>query len=181
MKQTSSPAFIIGVICNGFNNEDLAYYDNEFTLIRKLFKDHVKVIFIGNDGESLPAGTEYTKPVSINHYFKHLYALKVDMLFVPLIQNKFNETSENYNKYLEAALFGIPVITVNQYPYNKIIRDKRNGFIYESREVFIDYLKDLLTNNLELVKICGLNAYERYLQNLTYSPENLVELNAAFE
>lgn len=171
--QLKTPSqLIIGVICNGYNQEDIEYYSNEFRLIEKIFKEHVRVIFIGTDEEFLPPGTEYTKPVSINHYFKHIHALKIDLLFIPLQPGIFNQTSETLNKFFEFALFGIPVITINQEPYSSVINDKRNGFLYESRETFIAYLKEILIDNLPSVKMCGINAYETYYQNHTYSDEN---------
>jgi hypothetical protein len=180
MTKTAQP-LVIGVICNGYNNEDIAYYENEFRLINVLFKDHVKVIFIGSTGELLPEETEYTKPVSINHYFKHIHHLSVDLLFIPLQPTIFNQTSENYNKFMEASLFGIPIMTVNQYPYNSIVKSGRNGFLYESRETFIAELKDLLIDNLTDVKMCGLNAYETTTVRLSYTDENISAMLNAFD
>ncbi len=181
----TTPPFIIGIICNGYNDEDLAYYNAEFKLINKLFKDKVKLMFVGYNPENSTAldgvDYEYTKPVSINHFFRHMHALKVNLLFIPLIQNTFNVTSENYNKFTEAAFFGIPVITVDQYPYNEIINDKSNGYLYANKEEFIQYLKDILINHLPTVQQCGLNAYETYLQELCYIPSTLNVLHAVFE
>ena len=176
---TANP-FTIGVICNGNNNEDIGYYSNEFRLINKIFEDKVRVLFIGMNGGLLPPNTEYTKPVSINHYFRHLYALKVDLLFIPLIKSAFNQKTEDYKKFTEAALFGIPVITVKQYPYSAIIKDKRNGFLYDEREDFIAYLKELLIENLPDVKMCGSKAYETYLQRLSFTYENTIGMINAF-
>ena len=170
---------IIGVVCNGYNKEDIDFYSNEFRLIDKLFEKHVKVVFIGTD--DLPPGSTYTKPVSINHWFRHLFALKIDLLFIPLQQTEYNQSSENTNKAFEISTFGIPVITLDQYPYNRIIKDKRNGFLYESKETFIDYLKVLLVDHLTQIKMCGLNAYESSAQRLSYTEENLIELIKAFD
>lgn len=164
----TKPALVIGVICNGFNQEDIKYYDNEFRLISRIFGDRVRLLFIGTDGSELPPETEYTKPVSINHYFKHIHALQIDLLFVPLIPGVYNETSENINKFLEMALLGIPLITLNQYPYSEKIVDRKTGFLYSSRETFIDYLKDLLENHLPEIKMAGLRAYETVRMNYNY-------------
>ena len=173
--------WVIGVICNGYNLDDIRYYDNEFRLIDKLFKENVKVIFIGADGETLPSGTEYTKPVSVNHYFKHIHALKVDLLFIPLQPTEYNITSENHNKFTEAAMFGIPVMVLNQYPYNDVIKDKRNGFLYESRETFITELKELLVEHLPHIKVCGSNAYETTTFRLSYNDENILQILTALD
>lgn len=166
-------ALVIGVICNGFNQADINYYENEFRLINKIFGDNVRLLFIGTDGKELPQKTEFTKPVSINHYFKHIHLLKVDLLFVPLMPSVYNQTSENINKFLEMAMFGIPLITLNQFPYSQYIVDKRTGFLYPSRETFIDYLKVLLEQHLPEIKMAGLRAYEtvRMHYNYDYNPE----------
>lgn len=164
----TKPALVLGVICNGFNQADINYYENEFRLINKIFGNAVRLLFIGTDGVELPPETEYTKPVSINHYFRHIHLLKVDLLFVPLMPSVYNETSENVNKFLEMALFGTPLITVNRFPYSEKIIDKKTGFLYTSRETFIDYLKVLLEQHLPEVKMAGLRAYETVRMNYDY-------------
>lgn len=159
----TKPALVIGVICNGKNQPDINYYKNEFRLINNIFGDRVRLLFIGystKDANELPPETEYTKPVSIIHWFKHLSLIKIDLLFIPLIPSKRNERSETISKWMEMGLFGVPVITVDMLPYNSVIQDKTNGFLYESRETFIAYLRDLLENRFTSVKMCGLNAYE---------------------
>ncbi len=181
---TTPPIFTIGIICNGYNNEDIAYYKDEFKKINKIYKDKVRLLFIGLPGE-LPelkgVEYEYTKPVSINHYFKHLYALKIDLLFIPIKPSVFNVTSENYNKFIEASILSIPVITLKWYPYELLIRDGRNGFLYENKDKFIDYLKNLIDKFLPEVKKAGSQAYETYLQYMSYSAENTKMLIDAFD
>lgn len=176
-KTETKPALVLGVICNGFNQADINYYENEFRLINKIFGSAVRLLFIGTNGAELPPETEFTKPVSINHYFKHLHALKVDMLFVPLIPSEYNETSENINKFLEMALFGVPLITLYQYPYSETIIDKKTGFLYESRETFIDYLKVILEQHLPEVKMAGLRAYETVRMNYNYDLKDIPSVN----
>lgn len=183
MEPTKQP-FTIGIICNGYNDADILYYVKEFRLINRLFKDRVRLLFIGYNPESNildGINYDYTKPVSINHFFKHLKAMKVDMLFIPAVQSVYNESSENYNKFAEAAIFGIPIITVSQYPYNIIIKDLNNGFLYESRETFIEYIKDLLGKKLHTIKVCGMNALETHLQYLSYDKNTVPSLIEAFD
>ncbi len=178
--------FTIGIICNGNNYNDISYYLNEFRIINRLFKDRVRLLLIGiessvSDPDILP-GVEYTytRPVSMEHYFKHSHALKMDLLFIPLIKTEYNASSENYNKFLEASLFGVPIITVKICPYSLIIKNRENGFLYESKETFIDELKDILVNNLSLIKITGQSALETTLKNFSYNNENVIELINAF-
>jgi len=172
-------AFRIGVIVNGFNLEDIKFYNEQFKRINKLYKDKVSLVFFGYDPEQDKINAlegvnyEFIKPVSVIHYFKQLKALNIDLLFIPLIQNTYNITSENYNKYLELALYSTPVITPDIYPYNTIIKDRQNGFIFGSRESFVSYLVDLLSKNIGLIRLCGNHANEEVLRVFNYSEQNM--------
>ena len=172
-------AFRIGVIVNGFNLEDIKFYNEQFKRINKLYKDKVSLVLFGYDPEQDKINAlegvsyDFIKPVSIIHYFKQLKALNIDLLFIPLIQNTYNITSENYNKYLELALYSTPIIAPDIYPYNTVIRDKQNGFIFGSRESFVPYLVDLLSKNIGLIRLCGNRANEEVLKVFNYSEQNM--------
>lgn len=179
--------FRIGIIVNGYNDEDILYYNEQFKEINRKYKDKVRLVFIGYKPEADRLGMlkgvifEYVKPVSIVHYFKQLNFMKIDLLFIPLINNKFNATSENYNKYLEAGIFKIPVIAPDIYPYHKIIKSGKNGFIYGNREQFIPYLQDLLMTKLKTIKPCGEEAYNLVVNEFNYSEKNIHALSQHFQ
>ena len=97
---------------------------------------------------------EFVKKVSIIHYFKQLRALNIDVLFIPLIKNIYNITSENYNKYLEAALLNIPVLTININPYNKLIQNKLNGFLFNETNDFFRSVEILILDKT-MIKQAG--------------------------
>ncbi len=180
-QEEKSKPFCIGVKVTETNAEDIAYYNEQFREINRLYKDQVKLLFLGyrpeNDKDNMLDGViyEYVKPVSIIHYFKQLKACEVDILFIPLINSTYNITSEDYYKYTEAGIMEIPVLTVEIYPYNKIIAsDKQsdfNGFLYESRDTFIPYLKELLADKVKdgIVKLCGKRAHESVMKSFNYS------------
>jgi hypothetical protein len=89
-----------------------------------------------------------------------------------------NALKLKYKKYLEAGINSIPVIVPNIHPYNRVIHDKQNGFMYGkpddcTNEHFIPYLKDLLLNNFGLIKLCGGHAYEDVKKNFDYSKANI--------
>jgi hypothetical protein len=173
--------FTIGIIVNGTNARDINYYQREFGVINRHFKGKVKVMFIG--GDPLLSGVKYecTKPVSIIHYEKHLRSLNIDLLFIPLEPNNFNLRSEDYKKFGEAAQLQIPVITNNIYPYNAVIENRVNGFLYEGREAFLNYLNDLLVNQFPLIKIAGKNAEDMVVEHLGFSEGNVNEIINAFD
>jgi hypothetical protein len=123
---------------------------------------------------------EYVKPVSTVHYFKQFSSMQIDLLFIPLINDAHNATSEDYPLYLEASAFKIPIIVPDIYPYNKLITDELNGFIFGQRENFIPYLRELLNEKLSMLRPCGLKAQEDVFANFNYSNENIQVLSSAF-
>ena len=177
----------IGIICNETNREDLVYYKKEFISINKLFGNRLELVFFGYNGadgddDNWLEGVnfEYVKPVSIIHYFKQLKALNVDLIFIPLIRNDYNITSENYNKYLEAGCFGIPILTIRIYPYHRIITDKFNGFLYDEKEGLLPYLEHLNTQRA-LIQQVGQNAQDDVKRQFDYTRENIQVLSDLFQ
>jgi hypothetical protein len=179
-------ALRIGIVVNASNLEDIKYYNEQLKMINKLYPNKVMLVLLGYKPEEDTLNAldgldfEYVRPVSIIHYFKELKARTIDLIFIPLIKSLYNATSESYKKYLEAGIHNIPVIAPNIYPYNKVIRDKQNGFIYDKREDFIPYLKDLLLNHLGLLKLCGIHANEDVLTNFNYSKKNIDIISHVF-
>lgn len=184
----------MGIIVNETNAEDILYYNEEFKKINEIFGDKVKLIFYGykkdEDKLNILDGVtyDYIKPVSIIHYFKQLKALELDLLFIPLIsdikafpiQTKYNVTSENYNKFLEVGIFKVPILTVNTYPYNLLLKDNMNAFIYPSKEVFIEYFKDLIEKKQAIIKLCGSHVYDLVTKDFNFSVENIKLLSSVF-
>jgi len=168
----------IGIICSQNNYIDIKAYNEEFRKINEKYGDYVTLIFIGydykEDKKNILDGVnfEYTEQVSIIQYFKQLQSLELDLIFIPLDRNLYNVTSENLNKYLESGLFSIPVIVDDMFPYNQIILNERNGFLYKSRQNFITELHKIL-NNLDLIKVVSIEVKKDVLRSYTYSDANV--------
>ena len=175
--------FRIGIICNESNVEDITAYKKEFIIINERFGDKIELVLVGYNGQDEKlleeVEFEYIKPVSIIHYFKQIKALKLNLIFVPLIRNVYNITSENYNKYLEAGLMKIPILALNIFPYNKIIKDKMNGFIYQDKGEFIAII-DMFMRERDLISLVGQNAEKDVLENFNYSEDNIKVLSDLF-
>lgn len=169
------------------NDEDILYYNEQLKEINKIYREKIRIVVLGykkeNDRINMLDGViyEYVKPVSIIHYFKQLSSMEINLLFIPLINNQYNATSENYNKYMEAGTFKIPIIAPDINPYNKVIKNEVNGFIFGNREEFIPFLHDLLRNKFPLIKTCGINAQEDVFTNFNYSPDNIHLLSSYFQ
>lgn len=178
--------FHIGVICSNTNKSDVLYYLQEFVKIKEQYGSKVNFTFFGCDSsKDKPYAKlsaiehQFIKPVSVVHYFKQLKSLDFDVLFIPLIPSNFNATSENYNKYLEAGLFGIPVIVLNIFPYKDIIIDKRNGFLLNSKEEFVSLVGEML-DRVDGVRSVGQNAKKDVCDNFVYSQEKVKLLSSQF-
>lgn len=168
----------VGIICKDTNREDLLEYKDELISINHKLGGRVELVLFGyngvdEEGDWLKGvNFEFVKPCGITHYFKQLSSLNLDLVFVPLTKTKYNVTSENYNKFLEAGLFQIPLVTVGIFPYQKIIQDKVNGFLYKEKHELIPLLEHLHIQR-KLVQDVGRNAYHDVTTEFNYSPENM--------
>jgi glycosyltransferase involved in cell wall biosynthesis len=163
----------VGIIATNYTWEDISSYKEQFKKIKTELGTKVKFFVFGFDGVDIetnkkcfPEGFdfEFVKPCTIIHYYKQLRNLQLDLLFVPLRKNTFNETSENYNKFLEAGLFNIPTMVYDIFPYNQIIKNGDNGIILTKKDEFVERLKFFVENRTELSRI-GNNANKFVLDN----------------
>jgi hypothetical protein len=167
----------IGIICSTNNIYDIQSYNNEFQMINETYGDNINLIFINydyeNDQKKILDGVnfEYVK-VSMIHFFKELQLLNLDLIFVPLMKNNFNITSENTDKYLESSIFKIPLIVDDMFPYNQIIVHQRNGFLYKGKGNFMQEL-DIILNNPDLIKNVGEQSKIDTRRNYTFTQNNI--------
>ena len=175
----------IGVICTKGNYGDIKEYNEDFQKINEKYGDDVTLVFVGydydEDKDKILDGVnfEYIKQVSIIHFFKQLRSLNLDMVFVPLRKTLFNITSETINKYLECGILSIPIITLDIAPYNQIILNQRNGFIYENKENFLNDLHSIL-NNPDLVKSVSEQSRVDVMNNYTYNDRTIDLINTVY-
>lgn len=168
----------IGIIVSPNNYSDLKHYNQDFKTINEKYGDDVNLIFIGydykEDEQKILDGVnfEYTEQVSIIHFFKQLQSLELDMVFIPLEKNVYNITTENINKYLECGLLNIPILVEDMFPYNYVIVNERNGFIYKGRENFLTEFNRIL-NNPDLVKAVSMETKKDIIRSYTYTDKNI--------
>lgn len=175
----------IGIICSTNNYHDIKHYNDEFRKINSAYGDNVTLIFVGYDYDEDKANIlegvnfEYVKQVSIIHYFKQLQSLDLDLVIVPLDKNVHNLTSENFNKYLECGLFKIPIIVDDMFPYNHIILNQRNGFLFKGKENFMNELHSILSN-YDLIKSVGEESRNDVINKYTYTQENIDVISSIY-
>lgn len=182
--QKSNKKLKIGIIATEANKKDILAYKEELKLITsEPLKDKVILVIYGHNAEEdedwlNDVDFEFVKPTSIVHYFKQLKALNLDLLLILLENNLYNSTSEDYNKFLEAALFRIPVLAPNLPAYNHLIRNGFNGFLYGNKEELISAINDILIQKEELDTV-GFYA-EETMQKFSYTEENTKVIDELF-
>lgn len=180
-------AFKIGILCSHYNHKDVSNFSDHYMRINKKFGDKVELHFIGintmNESlfEKALSGIECKKhkPIIFSSYFNTMNELGIDMLFIPAIINIFNQTSENYNKFLEAAALKIPVIAPNMYPYNGIIQPDSTGYFYHRKDEVLDIIERVLNNTAALHQVAT-SACEFVKDNFECTGENIDLLMEVF-
>jgi glycosyltransferase involved in cell wall biosynthesis len=171
----------VGIVATNYTWEDLNSYKEQLKEAQKKLGKKVKFFLIGFDGVDEKTGKsclpkdfefEHIKPCSMIHYFKQLRDLQLDLMFIPLRKNEFNTTSENYNKFLEAGIFKVPVMVYDIYPYNEVVKNGQTGIIILKKKEFVERLEHFATNKDELKRM-GLTAYNMIKDNFTYHNDNL--------
>ena len=178
----------VGIVGTNYAWEDINSYKDLIKEVCSKLKDKVKFVLIGFDGvdnktnkNCFPSNCEFeiVKPCTIIHYYKQLRNLKIDLLFIPLRLNDYNQTSENYNKFLEAGLFKIPIMVYNTFPYNEIIKNGKNGIILEKKKEFVEKIEFFEKNRDELKRM-GSSAYNLVTTNFIYDKDNLPIVDKIF-
>lgn len=171
----------VGIIATNYTWQDIESYKEMFKEAKEKLGDKVKFVMLGFDGidhrtnkSCFPKNfeVEHIKPCSIIHYYKQLKEMQLDLLFVPLRQNEFNTTSENYNKFLESGIFKVPIMVYDVFPYNEIIKNGQSGIILTKKKQFVEKLEHFEKHRDELQRM-GNNAYNIIKDNFIYHKDNL--------
>lgn len=178
----------IGMVATNYSWQDIESYKKYFQEVKDEMGDKVEFVMLGFDGKDkatekscFPEGFEFThvNPCSIIHYYKELKNMQLDMLFIPLRQTEYNMTTENYNKFLEAGLFKIPVMVYDIFPYSELIKNGQNGIILKKKKEFVERIKHFEENRDELKRM-GDNAYQMVEDNFCYHRDNLPIIDKIF-
>jgi hypothetical protein len=189
-EKTKSDAFRIGIICSENDYEDLNANKKMFEDINKKYGDKVKLIFIGFDGR-LPHKNKYaldkikhthiahTPMVDFtpknNHFLQKLLDLNIDLGWVVQKESKFNESSANYNKYLDFAMCNIPIMSSKAYPYNRIIKNGISGFVYEKKADIVAII-DSLIKDVKLKEDVVINSIDMINNNFSYNQKKYEQM-----
>ncbi len=162
-------------------------HNSDFTLIlevlTKLLTNNPKKLFLTLIGDlTVSKYFSNLKNVSMQPFMTYPALLKKvsmhDALIVPLCKNEFND-SKPYVKFVEGGAVGTPVIVNNLMEYQKVIRHKTNGWLFNSTEELHLIIDELLVDSLSLGKISH-NAYT-YVANYCTVEKINNELAKAFD
>ena len=89
---------------------------------------------------------------SMLEYYKILHNLNPDVAIIPLKKMKFQRS---YYKMLELGSLGIPMVAINDYPYNHLLKENTHILLAHKKNTFLRSVKDIITKSevsSELIK-----------------------------
>ncbi len=184
--------FRLGIIATNVYKEDIAAFGTVLRDLKKKYKNKLQLVMFGFDGiadgrniiDGADAGNEmnrteieFHRPTSIIQYFKELNHLNLDLVLIPLKTSDYNQTSENYNKWMECALLKIPILTNGAvFPYSKLIQDGVNGFVYKQRSDVPKIIEGLMKTPDRLLQVAEI-ARTDVRENFQYTEATIATLN----
>jgi hypothetical protein len=84
-------------------------------------------------------------------YYKILFNINPDLAIVPIKRMAYYRT---YYKILELGLFGIPTITLNEYPYNHLLKKDLHVLMSGQKKTLVSNVRSVI-DNLEMREKLG--------------------------
>lgn len=115
---------------------------------------------------------------TFKEYPKHLASMKWDIAIAPLVDQAF-QRSKSHIKFLEYAMYKIPIIASRVYPYyvsnfgRYVIIHEETGLLCKPSEWF-DALEDLILHP-DKRKILGENAYTHVVHDWQYESKDFTD------
>lgn len=149
---------------------------------KKKYGKVLKIIFFGvnknkEQFSKMVKGLEYIPhgAVPIWKYYSTLSELNPDLVLIPSDLSEYSTRSNDYKRFIDCGILGIPVITANVNPYDKIITHGENGFVYDTPESFDESLAILMSNR-DASKEVGQQAKEFCEDNFEFNQQKLQKL-----
>lgn len=77
-------------------------------------------------------------------YYKILWNMNPDLCVVPIKKMPYYR---NYYKLLELGLFGIPTVTMNEYPYNHLLRKDLHILVNGQKKTLVASVREVVDNS----------------------------------
>ena len=165
----------IGIVGTGATAYDTLTIIDVLKEAQKKYGDKVELVLFGWNGK-LPGGElplkdvpfTYVKSVSFLDYFDKLNQLELDIALLPSKKIPFNTHGKSFVKYLEFAVYAIPVIASGLPPFTESIEHKETGFLANTSEEWLDAI-DKLMEDPELRKRIGKSALKQAWRNFSFT------------
>lgn len=163
----------IGIVGSGATSYDILSIAEVLKELKE--KDKVELVLFGWNGK-LPGGDQplkdieftYQKSVSFLDYFDQLNNLALDIALIPARRIPFNTHGKSFIKYLEYAVFAIPVVATDSEPYREVIEDGETGFLVRTPEEWLETINKLI-DEPELRTRIGKSALKQAWRNYSYT------------
>lgn len=71
-------------------------------------------------------------------YYKIIWNMNPDLAIIPVKKMAFHRT---YYKILELGLFGIPTVSMNEYPYNHLLKKDMHILLSGQKKTFVQNVR----------------------------------------
>jgi hypothetical protein len=102
-------------------------------------------------------------------YYKKLWELNADVAIIPVKRESYYRP---YYKLLELAVFGCPMVSINDYPFNHLLKKDSTILLSGNKRGFISNIKYLFYSEEERQKLLK-TAQGFVLQNYIFSNKNM--------
>lgn len=181
-KATKDDTFTVCVLAGDNQWSDIESCVPALIKAKKKYKNNLKILFFGINKNKegwgkIVKGLEYTPEgaVPIWKYYHKLAELNPHLVLVPSDKSDYTLRSSDYKRFIDCAILGIPVITPKANPYDVLIKDKENGFLYDTDEDFCNIL-DTLIADPKLAIEAGGTAKVYAEDNLSYNRDKIQRL-----
>ncbi len=170
--------FHLMVLCNDNQYQNFVDCVPLFRLLKEKHGNKLRLtIFSINNNRpgfsSLMKGIEYSieLPSTIRKYFMKLASKTPDAVFIPTSTGVFYQTSDDYKRFLDCGILGIPIITADLYPLNEIVKTG-GGWIYQTPGELEMIIQNLIAHP-EKVKEAGQEARMVVADKFSFTQNNL--------
>jgi len=165
----------IGIVGSGATAYDTLSITGVLKHVQKKYSSKTELILFGWNGK-LPGKDEplkelapvTVKSVSFPEYFDKLNGLALDIALLPLNKVPFNTHGKSFIKYLELAVYAIPVVASDLPPYNEAIENGETGLLASTPQQWAGAI-DTLVEDAELRKRTGKSALKQVWRNFSFT------------
>jgi glycosyltransferase involved in cell wall biosynthesis len=126
-----------------------------FEKLRKKHKEKFRLVVIGDKPtkyfKQFDLEVDHLSRHSIVGQFKSIVKSTADIHLILNKKNLYSTNSESIFSFVERGLFGVPIVALDQSPWNEVIKHEQTGFLLKKREEFEILVNDLMKDKTKLI------------------------------